>query len=123
MPIWNVQSVARRPSVTLEGWSVREVPLHGLGSPWTRHLIGYSREDRQGQISSPVVSFDHENRCAVTQSGRVYRLIGHPGAGLDADYVWRRWMELAAIVQERDVTAEVQAEMILPSRSSAPRQK
>jgi hypothetical protein len=73
VPVWNVQSVAQRPSVTLEGWSVREVPLHGLDNPWTRHLIGYSREDRQGQVSSPVVSFDPGNGCAVTQSGRVYR--------------------------------------------------
>jgi hypothetical protein len=25
MPVWNVQSIERRPSVTLEGWSTREV--------------------------------------------------------------------------------------------------
>jgi len=119
MPVWNVQGIERRPSVTLEGWSVREVPLYGLDSPWTRHLIGYSREDGQGQVSSPVVSFDPGSGRAVTRSGRVYRLVGHPGPGLDAEYVWHRWMEFAAISQERNVTAEVQAEMILASRRSA----
>ena len=48
MPVWNIQSIEQT-----EGWSVREVPLRGLDNSWTRHLIGYSREYRQGQVNSP----------------------------------------------------------------------
>lgn len=58
MPIWAIDPIERWPQVTLESWAVLEVPLKGIDQPWTRHLVGYAIEDRQGQVSSPVIQFD-----------------------------------------------------------------
>ena len=74
MSVWTIAPVELRPDVTLESWAVFEVPLNGLDHPWTRHFAGYSLEDGQGQVCSPVESFDPVNGQCVTRSGRVYRL-------------------------------------------------
>lgn len=111
-PIWRIESVEDRPSVTLDSWSVYDVPLHGADSPCTWHFIGYSREDRQGQVSSPVEAFDPASGCGVTRSGRIYRLAGRPGGDADAVYVWQRWKGLNEVSEEHEVTMDVHAEML-----------
>lgn len=105
MPVWNIEPVSEVPEVTLEAWKVFEVPLDGNG--WTRHFVGYARELRQGQVCSPVVSFDPATRSGITRSGRVYRLAGRPGVDADALHVWNRWKSINDITQERDVTDAV----------------
>lgn len=97
--------------MTLESWAVFEVPLHGLEQPWTRHLAGYSLEDNQGQVCSPVQSFDPHTAQFITRSGRVYRLLGRPGLDHDTEYVWERWKRIWEIPQQRDVTQQVLAEL------------
>lgn len=111
MPIWSILPIAERPEVTLESWAVYEVPLDGDSSAWTRHFVGHSVEDHQGQVSSAVQAFDPQKGCGVTQSGRVYRLRGRPGASGDALYVWARWKSLNGIAVEGDVTKKVLEEM------------
>ncbi len=98
--------------MTLGSWSVYDVRLDGDDRPWTRHFVGYSREDRQGQVSSPVERFDPATGRGVTRSGRIYRLAGRPGADGDADYVWRRWKQLNEVGDEQEVTREVHAEIV-----------
>jgi hypothetical protein len=90
---------------------VFEVPLNGGDGLWTRHLVGYALEDRQGQVSSPVIRFDPISAQCVTTRGRVYRLFRRPGLNPDALYVWEHWKDLAGVTEERDVTAEVQMAM------------
>lgn len=107
MFVWPIQSVEGRPQVTLTDWAAFEVPLHGIAQPWTRHLAGWSCEDRHGQVCSAVKSFDPVTSQCVTASGRVYRLSGRPGLSADASYVWRRWKRIAGVQDERDVTAHV----------------
>lgn len=107
MPVWSIDSIEDRPDVTLRDWAVFEVPLHGPGQPWTRHLAGWSCEDQQGQVCSPVQQFDPRTGSCLTESGRVYRLKGRPGLNADAEYVWNRWKRIASITAERDVTKEV----------------
>lgn len=111
MPVWPIAPVGLRPDVTLESWAVFEVPLNGLDQPWTRHLAGYCLEAGQGQVCSPVESFDPVTGQCVTRSGRVYRLRGHPGLDDDAEYVWRRWKNISNVTEERDVTQEVFAQL------------
>jgi hypothetical protein len=106
MPVWNIEPVNEVPEVTLAAWQVFEVPLDG-DDGWTRHFVGYARELRQGQVCSPVLSFDPTTRSGVTRSGRVYRLAGRPGLGSDALYVWNQWKAIHGITEERDVTAAV----------------
>lgn len=103
MPIWSIGSILGRPSVTLVSWAVFEVPLNGDEQPWTTHLVGWACEDRQGQVSSRVMSFDPQTRRGKTASGRVYELRGTAGLNSDASYTWARWKSINDITQERAV--------------------
>lgn len=105
--MWQIEPVEQRPQVTLEKWSVREVPLHGAHAAWTLHLVGWSREDGQGQVSSPVLRFDPSTGRAVTRSGRIYQLSGPPASDSDSEYVWARWKAVAHLSAERDLTQDV----------------
>lgn len=109
MPCWSIAPVEVRPEVTLTGWQTFEVQLPGLGGQRTRHLVGYSLEDRQGQVSSPVESFSLSNCASLTRSGRAYQLLGKPGMGADAEYVWNVWKSTWKVTQEGvlDVSSEV----------------
>lgn len=107
MAVWQIDPVDDRPDVTLLGWAAFEVPLNGLDMPWTRHLAGWSCEDHQGQVCSAVQRFDPLTGQCLTESGRVYRLLGRPGLGADAEYVWNRWRRIASVGEHRDVTREV----------------
>lgn len=107
MPVWQIEPVEQRPQVTLEKWSVREVPLHGTHAAWTPHLVGWSREDSQGQVSSPVLRFDPSTGRALTRSGRIYQLSGPPASDSDSEYVWARWKAVAHLSAERDLTQDV----------------
>lgn len=107
MPVWKIASIEARPNATLSEWAVFEVPLNGPDKQWTRHLAGWSCEDRQGQVCSPVVAFDPTTAACITQSGRVYRLLGVPGMCSDGDYVLRQWLAINDMAELRDVTAEV----------------
>jgi hypothetical protein len=107
MPVWSIDTIKIRPTVTLTDWAVFEVPLRGSDQPWTRHLAGWSCEDHHGQVCSAVERFDPRTASCVTESGRVYRLRGNPGLNGDAEYVWNRWKAIAGITEEREVTQEV----------------
>ena len=97
MTVWRIEPIADLPQVTLDSWTVFEVPLYGESQPWTKHFVGYSREGRQGQVSSPIEQFDPTTRCGISQSGRVYQLGGRPGSNGDARYVWERWKTINSI--------------------------
>jgi hypothetical protein len=93
--------------VALSEWAAFEVPLKGADQPWTRHLAGWSCEDRHGHVSSPVVAFDPVTGTCVTESGRVYLLLSVPGMCSDGDYVLQRWLRMHGLHDLRDVTLEV----------------
>jgi hypothetical protein len=107
MTVWAIRPITERPQVTLQDWAAFEVPLNGPGEQWTRHLVGWACEDGQGQVCSAVQQFDPATGRCVTSSGRVYRVRGNPGLRQDAEYVWQRWMKIANVQQQRDVTNEV----------------
>jgi len=96
-------NVADEPETTLVGWQVMQLP------DGDRHLVGYAIEAREGRVSSRVETFDPSRLRAVTGSGRVYRLNGHPGGNSDAEYVWRRWQRINAVSDYDDVTQQVWA--------------
>lgn len=58
-------------------------------------LIGHDIAKGSPRISSPVVSVDPDWECAVTESGRLYRLVGRDGPGVAEirmlDYWQRRF--------------------------------
>lgn len=103
----SIQALQDSPHIVLTKWSVYETPIRGEDEPWTRHLVGYSKEQSAGQASAAVIAFDPQRRLALTQSGRLYQLDGPPGHSLPGNLVWRRWKLLSGVAKERDVTDEV----------------
>jgi len=79
-------AVGDEPVCTLVRWRMIEVDGQ-------RHCVGWSLEDGEGRVSSPVVTWDSASRSGVTRSGRRYVLCGDPGRDADADYVLGCWLK------------------------------
>jgi len=100
MPIRRPVDVGIEPVAFLRPWQVLEL------EDGSRHLCG-GEGLFGGRVSSAVMSIDHETATAVTQSGRIYELVGEPGSDADTDYVWKRWSAGYNVVRWTDVTLEV----------------
>ncbi len=101
MPFWQTTPVAERPELRLTGWQVVELP------DGDRHLVGWNLTEGEGRVSSRIEHFDARTRRAATKTGRVYELVGRPGAGPDAQYTWNAWRSINRVEEFRDVTDEV----------------
>jgi len=103
MPIWSLRPVEEVPEDELSDWAIFELPNGD------RHLVGWSRLDREGRATSVVLEFDTQRLRAITRSGRVYELRGRTGIGLDAEYVWRSWCHINDVDPAacRDVSREL----------------
>lgn len=110
MPVWAVNNVQRQPSVSLLEWQVMQV------ENGDHHFVGYCPENREGRVSSAVVTFDVQKLRGVTRSGRVYQLVGRPGLNVDAEYIWQVWADINEVKTWKDVAAE----LVLPGSSSEP---
>lgn len=103
MSIWNVLPVAEQPGVTLVRWRILATERG------KRYFVGHCRENHEGRVSSAIQSIDPTTRRGVTQSGRVYELVGPPGLDLDALYVWEIWAAAKDFGSYLDVTDEIAA--------------
>lgn len=101
MPVWRIAPIADEPSSTLVSWSAFETERQ------ERHLCGYAQESREGRVTSAIETFDPERTSATTRSGRIYKLVGRPGADPDAECPKARWLSVNGSTEHRDVTAEL----------------
>ena len=115
LPLWIPPTIADQPGVALTGWGVFKVCLPKIGCP-TAHMVGYNERSGEGRVSSPLTKFDSKSRCGVTSSGRVYRLVGEPGLGGEASYVWDRWMSIWDSSEVRELSLEMLDEFIAASQ-------
>lgn len=76
------KSVADEPEVTVTRWGL--VRHNGIDY----RITGIRADDGRGRMSTPVVSYDHAAKTAVTESGRVYRLHGTPDYAMAAGIVY-----------------------------------
>ncbi|HRI91025.1 MAG TPA: hypothetical protein PLS93_05145 [Accumulibacter sp.] len=58
-------------------------------------------------MTSPLQRVDPATRSVMTRSGRVYRLGRGRGLSSDAEYVWRRWLELNEAKVLREATSSL----------------
>jgi len=98
MSIWRTIPVTAQPALTLQDWSVIELP------DGKRHFVGYCVENCEGRVSSTIVSVDPRKLCGSTATGRVYRLAGEPGYSSDAEYVLRSWLAMYKLTTWTDIT-------------------
>jgi hypothetical protein len=110
--IWQCSPVSEVAEVCLEDWDVYEVKVPGRENR-TRHFVGTKVDrGRSGRVSSPIVSFDSTARRGVTESGRVYELVGQrTGLGLDAEYTWNNWQQINHVTDVVNVTEEIKASL------------
>lgn len=97
-------SCAQSPIVKLRHWSVFEVPLYGVGAPWTRHFLGFAEELGLAQVSTAILMFDPEHGVGASASHRVFQLLGQSGRHSECAQLWAHWKELNGIRLERDIT-------------------
>lgn len=100
MPVWPVAPVVDQPQITLERWRVYET------SRGERHFVGYCLENREGRVSTAILSFDAGARAELTASGRQYLLSGWPCFDSDAELVWKVCASHNGVTETRDVSAE-----------------
>lgn len=89
MSVWLPPTANEQPEVSLVSWGAFEVLVPELGEPII-HIAGVREVGGEGRVSSPVAKVDAANRCVVTSTGRVYRLVGAPRLQGEASYVWQR---------------------------------
>lgn len=94
------ESLGQRPDISLIIWRVLEIDAG------TRHFVGFDIEAREGRVSTAIQQFDPRARTGVTESGRVYALLGSPGYDKDGQFVWGIWKRVNSVKSERDVTDE-----------------
>lgn len=100
MPIRRAADVSIEPVVFLRPWRVFQL------EDGSRHLCG-GEGLFGGRVSSAVMSIDYQAATAVTQSGRIYQLVGEPGSDADTEYVWKHWSAGYNVMHWTDVTSEV----------------
>jgi hypothetical protein len=101
MTIHASSSVDDDPVVSLESWSIRE------SNTGARHFVGFNLAERDGRVSTAIISFDSIMRTGVTATGRRYVLVGRAGFDRDAEYVWQWAVRQWRVQKWRDVTAEL----------------
>jgi hypothetical protein len=99
--MWATAPVTGQPELSLEAWSVRQLPSGD------RHFVGWCEENREGRVSSTILEFDPKTKRGRPKSGRVYGLVGQPGFDGDAEYVWQNWLRINSETAWTEVTAEV----------------
>lgn len=104
MAIWETRPVTAQDTIWLSHWTVFETP------DGRRYLVGHNVRDREGRVSTRVVSFDVKSMHVVTESGRTYKLLGCPGHNADGLYVWGRWAPLIGAETCEEVSEEWWAE-------------
>jgi hypothetical protein len=108
--------------LTLAGWSVWELQL-AWRETRTGHLLGRVLEKHCGEVSSPIVTLDPTTRVATVESGRVYELLGPPGADEDALYRLDGLVRMGGAAAARNVTAEFAACLGRPTGVAAVRHR
>jgi len=102
--IWSTADVAVQPVIILSRWkimAIAEGPREG-----ERHVVGFNEEDGEGRVSTSIIDIDMEIGQCLTESGRVYTLVGPTGYDPDGEYVWQFWLAANDISAARDVSAE-----------------
>lgn len=104
--IWRATSVEAEPQKWLESWQIyKAVKANIQPELFGYHFVGYDINGGHGAVSSKIDKFDPVTMCGVTQSGRVYQLLGVPGVNEDAQYTLSGWIHRNQLVME-DATDE-----------------
>jgi len=104
--IWSQPPVAIEPEKWLTRWQIYKAisskyPMSNFGY----HFVGFDESGRHGAVSSKLEQFDPHKMRGISQSGRVYQLLGEPGVDPDAQYTLEGWSQRNQVVMQ-DATKE-----------------
>lgn len=103
---WKAAPVEVEPQKWLEAWQVvKVVKSDGFEDRFGLHFVGRNCREFNGAVSSKIEQFDPKTLRGITNSGRVYQLVGLPGYCDDAQYVLDCWCN-ANRVETTDATDE-----------------
>jgi hypothetical protein len=91
------------PHIQLTRWSAFLLLLPVLGAP-SIHVVGFNCQTGQGRVSSPLVKVHSSGLRVITQSGRLYDLIGAPGEPVQGQAVLANWLEARGALVLSNVT-------------------
>lgn len=104
--VWSAAPVEIEPQKWLEAWQVvKVVKSNGFEERFGLHFVGRNCREFNGAVSSKIERFDPKTLRGVTNSGRVYQLVGLPGYCDDAQYVLDCWSQ-ANRVETTNATEE-----------------
>jgi hypothetical protein len=92
------------PAVGLTHWAVYEVPLHGIDRQWSTHFVGFEQSSGLVQVTSQILQFIAEDAIGLSQTGKVFHLMGEPAVDTGPLGKWTQWKKLSGVKQERDIT-------------------
>lgn len=95
--------IDREPVTCLYRWQVYEVSS-SLWADTTRHFVGWT--GTEGRVSSAMRSYNSETKEGISESGRVYKLVGESAYNPDAEYVWAKWASFNKLINTYNVTTE-----------------
>jgi len=99
--IWGSASVDAEPEKWIDSWQVFKVTKCVANQDvYGFHFFGRNTKEHAGAVSSKIVSFDPVSMRGVTNSGRIYQLMGSPGHDGDADYVLAGWKRINHVETE-----------------------
>lgn len=104
--IWGAAPIEVEPEKWIASWQVFKVAhVNGFKERFGLHFVGRNTINSTGAVSSKIEKFDPATMRGVTNSGRVYQLIGLPGVWDDAQYVLENWCRFNQVKVE-DATDE-----------------
>ena len=109
MSIWKTTPVDQVPQIKLASWGIYEVASNAWPEK-TRHFVGYNLTEREGRTSSAIVEFDPVTKRGVTESGRVYELVGDAGHNGDGIYTFNQWCRINKISHSENISDVVFAQ-------------
>lgn len=90
--IWGAAPVEIEPEKWLDAWQVfRVIKPNRFEDRFGLHFSGRNCREFNGAVSSRIENFDPVTMRGITNSGRVYQLVGLPGFCSDAQYVLDNW--------------------------------
>lgn len=107
--IWSQPPVTVEPEKWLASWQIyKAISSKFSMSNFGYHFVGFDVRGRHGAVSSKLEQFDPLKMRGITQSGRIYQLLGEPGIDPDAQYTLEGWIRQNQVVMHETTKEFIQ---------------
>lgn len=105
MSVYRPAPTSEVPVLHLSAWRIFKIKSKLRRLSGAVVLVGRDESTGHGRVSSALKKWNAATREAITQSGRVYKIVGDSGMSLDAAYVFDVWCKRWRVTNTTDVTA------------------